>query len=320
MQANKTVTINGRTYDAVTGMPITKSAAKPTAKQKPVATARPVASRPSSTAASSVHSTQQRSQTLHRRAAKKPAVKRPEPGRHMDISRSHQISRFAQHPVTPPQKKENVKDKAPQVHPIARKALAKTTAPAKVAPLSSKQIKEAAISQALAKPTVKQKKEKKAAWWRSRRFLIVTAIFVVLIGGAFLTYISIPGISVSFAASQAGIAATYPEYKPDGYRLNQPVTFSDGEVVLNFASNSSSAGYTITQTRSSWDSSAVLDNVVKKDAGSDYTGTKENGLMIYSYTTGDTTNATWVNGGILYRIESNAPLSGEQIRHIASSL
>lgn len=319
MQANKTVTINGRTYDAVTGMPVTKPATKPVAKAKSVTAARPATARSASTAASSVHSTPQRSQTLHRRAAKKPAIKRPEAGRHMDIARSRQISRFAAHPVEATEKKkEGSKDRAPQTHPIARKALAKAAAPAKAAPLSSKQIKEAAISQALAKPSTKAVKEKKASRWRSRRFIIVTAIFVVLIGGAFLTYISIPSISVSFAASQAGIEATYPEYKPDGYHLKQPVTFSDGEVVLQFASNSGANGYTITQTRSSWDSSAVLDNIVKKEAGNDYTSTKESGLLIYTYSAGQKT--TWVNAGILYKIEGDAPLSGDQIRRIASSL
>ena len=98
--------------------------------------------------------------------------------------------------------------------------------------------------------------------------------------------------------------------------MSQPVTFSDGEVTLRFTSNSGPGEYTIVQSRSSWDSSAVLDNVVKKSAGDNYVTTQERGLTIYSYEN----NATWVNGGILYTIESDAPLSGEQIRHIATSL
>lgn len=321
MQANKTVIINGRTYDAVTGLPVQKAVDKVVkSKQPSPSTSRPAPTRSASTTAHSVHTSPQRSQTLHRRAAKKPtAAKRPEPGRHMDISRSRQIRHFASHPnTTNAQKAEEQIDRAPQTHPMVRKAIARTAVPPKSAPLTSKQMKEAAISKALAAPTVKPKKEKKAAWWRSRRFIIITAVFVVLIGGAFFVYVSIPSISVSFAASQAGIAAKYPEYKPDGYHLKQPVTFSEGEVVLQFASNSSSTGYTITQTRSSWDSSAVLDNVVKKDVGSDYTATQEKGLIIYSYDNGS--KSTWVNGGVLYRIDGDAPLSGEQIRRIATSL
>jgi hypothetical protein len=133
-----------------------------------------------------------------------------------------------------------------------------------------------------------------------------------------LTYVNIPSLSVGFASAQAGIKATYPEYRPDGYKLHQPVTYKDGEVTLEFKSTTTDKGYTIVQTRSSWDSSAVLDNVVRKATGDNYITTQERGLTIYSYN--ESSNAVWVNGGILYTITSTAPLSGEQIRHIATSL
>ena len=37
-----------------------------------------------------------------------------------------------------------------------------------------------------------------------------------------------PTLSVRVAASQAGIDASYPSYRPDGYALNGPVTYGDG--------------------------------------------------------------------------------------------
>jgi hypothetical protein len=314
MQANKTVTINGRVYDAVTGLPLeTKAAPKPSPKVSPVKSV--ADKRAARVEAASVHATPQRSQTLHRRAAKKPGLaKRPKPGQRMDISRSGRVARFAPHPVASEIKKEDsTPDVKPKTHPVAAKALVRT---AKPAVLSSKEIKNAAIDAAMAKPSPKPAKEKRFKFEWSRRFTIVTAFFVVLILGALLTYFNMPSLSVSFASSQAGINATYPEYRPDGYHLDQPVTFSDGEVTLKFSSNSANNGFVITQTRSSWDSSAVLDNVVKKATGDNYVTTQERGLTIYSY---DST-AVWVNGGLLYKIVSTAPLSGEQIRHIATSL
>jgi hypothetical protein len=310
MQANKTVTINGRVYDAVTGLPLeTKAAPKPVVKPSPTKTTKHVE-------AKAVHASPERSHTLHRRAAKKSTlVKRPKPGQRMDISRSSKVARFAPHPVAADIKKvAETPDIKPKTHPMVTRAMAKTSQPQPS--VTSKQVKEAAIAAALAKPTVKPAKQKRFKFEWSRRFTIVTAFFVVLILGALLTYFNMPSLSVGFASAQAGIKATYPEYRPDGYSLDQPVTFSDGEVTLKFASNSGSGDFTITQTRSSWDSSAVLDNVVKKANGDDYTTTQERGLTIYSY---DST-AVWVNGGILYKIVSNAPLSGEQIRHIATSL
>ena len=320
MQSNKTVTINGRLYDAVTGLPIDNSSKT---SEKPVSPA-VVKKRAAEVAAASVHKQPQRSQTLHRRAAKKqiPSVaKRPKAGQHMDIARSSKVSKFAPHPVAAAIKKEekSTPDVAPKAHPVAARAHAKIAKPVASAPApkTSKQIKEDAIAAALATPTKKETKTKKGFKFHwSRRFTIITAIFVVLIVGAYLTYVNIPSISVGFAASQAGISATYPQYKPDGYHLSQPVTYSDGTVTLKFKSNSDNSQYTIVQTRSSWDSSAVLTNIVQKAAGDNYVTTQESGLTIYSYGN----NATWVNGGILYTINSNAPLSGEQIRHIATSM
>lgn len=308
MQANKTVTINGRLYDAVTGLPI---------DTKPVAKTSLTAKRTIEVPATSIHSTPQRSQTLHRRAVKKGAMiaKRLKPGRHMDIARSGNVSRFAAHPKIEDKKTVSIPDVTASSHPLVSRALARNT-PKPSMTLSSKQVKNAAIKAALTKPSVTQPKRKRSFPVWSRRFTIITACFVVLIIGAAITYVNLPSLSVGFASAQAGIAATYPEYLPDGYRLHQPVTYKEGEVTLKFTSNSSNSSYTIVQTRSSWDSSAALDNVVRKAAGDNYVTTQEHGLTIYSYDN----NAVWVNGGILYTIASNAPLSGEQIRHIATSL
>ncbi|MBC7564787.1 DUF4367 domain-containing protein [Candidatus Saccharibacteria bacterium] len=317
MQANKTVEINGRLYDGVTGLPIDKST-KSTEKVVSPAT---VKKRAVEVAAQSIHAQPERSHTLHRRAAKKvyPTVaKRPKAGQRMDIVRSSKVARFAAHPVAVVVKKPvSTPDVAHKSHPLAARAHARMVKPIASAPVAktSKQVKDEAIAKALSSPIVKPAKTKRRLRW-SRRFTIFTAVFAVLIVGAYLTYVNIPSISVGFAASQAGFAATYPQYKPDGYRLSQPVTYSDGTVTLKFTSNTNTSGYSVVQSRSSWDSSAVLTNVVKKAAGDNYDTTQESGLTIYSYEK----NATWVNGGILYTIESNAPLSREQIRHIATSL
>jgi len=343
MQPTKTVTINGRDYDAVTGLPLDKA---PKNAPKPVSPAT-VKKRAAEVAAASVHAQPQKSKTLYRRVNKKPThhdvkpsakqtakpaakpaaapartttatvTKRSAGTRHMDIARSSSVSKFAPHPVAGAVKKEaETPDAAPKAHPVAARADARVSAPKAVTRHKTpKQIKDEAIAAAVAAPEKKAPKKKRGFHW-SRKFTIITAIFAVLIIGAYLTWANIPGISVGFAASRAGISATYPQYKPDGYRLKQPVTYSDGTVKLVFKSNSSDSEYSVTQTRSSWDSSAVLNNVVKKAAGDNYVTTQESGLTIYSYDD----MATWVNGGILYSIDSNAPLSGEQIRHIATSL
>lgn len=312
MQANKTVTINGRLYDAVTGLPVaTQKKAAPAVRR--------------AVAAPAVHATAQRSKTLNRRATKKPGViaKRPQTGTHMDIAKSSTVKKFAAHPAAatqPARRPVVMSDVAPKTHPMAQRAHQKTqavTRSASTAPKSAKEVKDHAITAALAtpsKPVVKKEAKKRFNW--SRRTTVIVSLVVFIFSAGLITYVALPGVSVAIASAQAGVKASYPTFVPDGYSLAQPVTFSDGEVVLKFTSNSGAGSYSIAQLNSSWDSSAVLENVVKKAAGDNYVINQERGLTIYAYDG----NAAWVNGGILYTITSSAPLSGDQIRRIATSL
>lgn len=341
MASPKTITVNGRKYDAVTGLLIAEAPKAPAEKPRSTAPKKPVPSE-------SIHTSTQRSKTLYRRAAKKPVasqkttkekpatpspavVKRPsQTGRHMDIARSNAVTKFAKHPVTA-KKPEITKsvDRPAVPHPAVKRALAKKqvkSVKADVAkPKTAKDVKDAAIKKALAAPKVTppkkqarkdrraEKKAKKSPWVRRLQVLGIVVAGLAVIG--FAVYHFIPNVSVQYAASRAGINATYPEFTPDGYSLKQPVKYSDGEVTITFKSNSNEGVYTVSQKRSSWDSSAVLDNIVKANT-ENYTTTKERGLTIYSFN--DT--SVWVNGGLLYTIKSDQQLSGDQIRRIATSL
>lgn len=343
MASPKTITINGRTYDALTGLPVNTPSPNTTPKVASASKVAPAAAakKPTApavprgqTAATAVHGSIQRSKALVRRAAKKPApsAKKPAPapraqGRHMDIAQSPRIRKFAPNPVIKPTApKKNMAaaasaDKPAVPHPTAQKALAKVHArklekQRAAQPQTAKQVKEAAIEKALAAPKTKAKKDDPRSKWK-KRFLAIAIILVVILGTLFLIYRFIPSVSVGIAASQAGISARYPDFVPDGYSFSQPVSYSDGEVSLTFKSNSNDTAYVITQKRSSWDSSAVLDSIVQPKVGDEYTTTKERGLTIFTYSR---SNAAWTNAGILYTISGDAPLSLEQIRHIATSL
>lgn len=140
------------------------------------------------------------------------------------------------------------------------------------------------------------------------------ALSLLLLAGYF-TYINLPNISVRVAANQAGVNASYPGYKPDGYRL-AGVNYDKGSVSLEFAANAGPHNFTITQQQTSWDSTAVKENYVKQNWGDDVVPYSERGLTIYAHKG----NAAWVNGGILYTITGDAPLSTSQVRSIATSL
>lgn len=181
---------------------------------------------------------------------------------------------------------------------------------------TAKELKNDAIAEALAREVADTKKHR--VKHRSNRFARITSIFsaglaIMLLGG-YLTYLSMPNISIKMAAVQSGINAKYPGYKPDGYALNGPIKFKSGEVSMKYAYADGSSEYTLTQQKSNWDSAAVKEYFTEKSKSP--TTTMVDGLTIYS----SGKNAVWVNGGILYQITGSANLSNEQIQKIATSL
>jgi hypothetical protein len=310
--SKQTVTIKGRIYDVHTGMPTDTATLH-----------RHVTPLPSH----AMHQTAQKSHTLNRHIVKKDGSIVPlhiQSKAHPDIARHPSVAKFAPHP-------SNVKPKtaqleaAPTPHPIAVKAnqqlqnmKAQKLSTAAPAPKPSQMIKNEAIQESLAKAPShgannKQVKQPK----RYPRILsIASASLALLLLGGYFTYLNMPSLSVRVAAAQAGVNASYPSYRPDGYSLNGPVAYSQGQVTMKFASNSGPQSFSVDQAKSNWDSSAVLDNYVKQKAGDNYITYDEHGLTIYTYGS----NAAWVNGGILYTINGDAPLSSDQIRQIATSM
>lgn len=245
-----------------------------------------------------------------------------------DIRRSSNIAHFAKATTaTKPPVKRPTTPETPDIAPTAnqleqtarqRQAIIKQQQTRSVLP--SQVIKQQAIQEATDKMLTRQQRKevkptKNLSLWRRLVSVGSTAIAVLLLG-AYFTYINMPALSTRIAASQAGINASYPNYQPSGYSLNGPVAYQQGSVIMKFAANGSNENFTLAQTRSEWDSSAVLENYIKPKSHDKYTTTAANGLTIYSYGT----HAAWVNAGILYTVDGNAELAPEQIQKIAASL
>ena len=322
MTTSDSITISGQQYDPVTGLPIKGELSS---SEKTESTEQPA--RAQHTPATHLHATPQRSVTLHRKSLKKPTHKivghRQTVRTMSDVHPG--VRRFAPHPAGAVTAKPTVASTsaptahvAPVVHPFVAKAHAQSEAKAQSLnssmPTASEK-KNEALSNAVAN-THKHKSHRQRIQPRQRVVAIFSATFAFVLLGGYFTYLNMPVISVRVAAAQAGIEAGYPNYRPDGYSLTGPVTFSDSRVSMNFKSNGGTQAFAINQSKSAWDNEAVLDNYVIPRAGSNYIPYAERGLTIYTFDD----NAAWVNGGILYTIDGNAPLSSEQIRRIATSL
>ena len=248
-------------------------------------------------------------------------------GKSMDFARSKSISHFAprhlekQDSAKPHHNPKDHSDIGPTKHPLAKRveeirALKNKSLSTHEAPKSFDQTKNLVISAAIEKMPPKRQAHKQNIFKKYKKFFNVTTISLstlVIIGCLILFYL--PTVSLHIAGARANIDASYPEYHPDGYKFKGPVSFKSGQVSITFTANTGNTKFTINQTKSSWDSSAVRD-MVNIDSKGEFIATEEKGLTVYTYSG----NAAWVNGGILFTINGDAPLSGDQIRRIAVSL
>lgn len=353
MKSRNYVVINNRAYDPVTGLPINNHIFSESVKDE-VVEKKQVEAR--GIATPKVHMAAQRSQTLSRRYIKSPlpafapaeAKEAALPNfspmniQQVTIKKSEAIQKI---PSTPIEVKRHTSPARPaEAHPVARRAatqsidisaprrqraaaqqkasLRSTDAP--VQQLKEQKslkpahvLKNEAIFEAMNKEVADKKqrrtKNRKTNRWARFVTLATSSLAIVMLAG-YLTYLNMPNLSIRMAAVQSGVNAKYPGYRPDGYALRGPISFRDGEVSMQFAYANSDRNFTIKQEASNWDSAAVKEFVSSQYSSA--TTTTANGLTIYTYEN----NAAWVNGGILYTIEGNAPLSSYQVQRIATSM
>ena len=322
--SEKTVEINGTIYDKHTGMPIRRTEAAPPSQRSH---------------AGALHRKTQRSSTLNRTYVHRsiPVAQRQEAqtkpataatriqvtsGNH---ERSPMIQKYAKHP-TPPQKKASQDViAAPAVHPMVQHVQAAQAAkqPVQRTHKPSDIIKAEAIQSALDSAPKKQRsprREKTNVRSKKQRFnralsFASSGVALLMIAGYF-TYMNMPNLSVRVAAVQAGVNASYPNYRPSGYSLAGPVAYDDGKVAMTFDGNGTAHNFTLTQVKSGWDSTAVLENYVAPNAGEEYTTTTGGGLTVYSWDG----HAAWINNGVLYTVEGDAPLTADQFQRMAASM
>ncbi|MBI3624062.1 hypothetical protein HY218_00335 [Candidatus Saccharibacteria bacterium] len=146
-----------------------------------------------------------------------------------------------------------------------------------------------------------------------RRLNASLAVLTLLLLGGFIAYQNGSAIAIRMAAAKAGIAVTVPAYTPAGFSLQTHVAKA-GQITLGYASRSDSRTFQVTQTVSAWDNNTLLENFVAANA---YQTTSSKGRKIYLYN-GD--NATWVDNGIWYKVESHANLSSDQLQHLIDSI
>lgn len=331
------VVINGRAYNTVTGMVMKDVDVQTIVAKKEQAVSK------RGTSVARLHSVHiQKSTTLNRRHVKQPqrvplAAKVEKP--RVAVEQHVAVKKFATPPPAVKAPQRIAINRPAEAHPVVRRAQQRplsvdnrlrkdrrppiavnipATTPQKIenpTPKTAKELKNEAIEKALSNEITNNKKAHRQKKRSGLRWLNTFSVgFAVMLLGGYLTYLSMPNISIKMAAVQSGIDAKYPGYKPDGYALNGPIKFKSGEVSMRYAYADGSSAYTITQQKSNWNSSAVKEFFSEKHKSPNTT--MIDGLTVYS----GGREAAWVNGGILYQISGDANLSSDQIQKIAASL
>jgi hypothetical protein len=152
--------------------------------------------------------------------------------------------------------------------------------------------------------------------FRNRAANITALSFAGLLLVGFFAFQNAPNIEMRVAAARSGVSAHMPGYKPAGFTASTGVKAEPGKVAVVFRSNTDDKKYTVTQQASNWSSDSLLSNHVlaTKQQFQTY---QDAGKTVFIY---DNSNATWVNGGIWYRVDGNASLTSDQLLRIANSL
>lgn len=145
-------------------------------------------------------------------------------------------------------------------------------------------------------------------------YAFVSLSIVAIVGiGAFHF---MPMAQVKLAGNRAGFSPGLPTYSPSGFGLASPIKSNYGEITLSYKSRTDDKSFKITQSPSQWNSQALVNNFLVS-SHPNYQTVRGSGQTIYTY---DNSDATWVDGGIWYRVEGNANLSTDQLLSIANGL
>lgn len=137
---------------------------------------------------------------------------------------------------------------------------------------------------------------------------------LVLIAG-FVVYQSMPGLSLNIASKRAGFSAMLPKYTPGGFKLEGPVEYGQGRVVLSFSSNTDDRVYEIEQKPSLLTNDELKEQIADQTSGK-FQAFNEGGQAIFI----SADQATWTKDGVVFSLKGDSGLSSSQIASIASSL
>lgn len=316
MNQKNTLKINNSVYDATTGQLISGPKIEKTVVQAKIRQAREAARH------AAAHK-RQRSKTLMRSAVKKPdhtkssslnkslpivkegGVEKKLSAHSIHESRLESAKKSTRHPavskfaaVPTNQKQSNVSPK-------------QTVQRLKNQPKTTEDLLMHAIARANSHENSYESTDQKSFKQLSSKVGLVIAGVVVI---AILAISLIPHAELKLASNKAGFNISKPSYRPAGFSL-QKIDANTGSAVLAYKSNSDDRKFVINEKISNWNNETLNGVLAATTDSSQIVTPKGKNLFI-----NDQGNATWINNGVQYELNSNGTLSNKQIMQIVDSL
>ncbi len=236
--------------------------------------------------------------------------------RHNEVRR-HALDRAALAPRTTAVERQAAAPAKPAVRPVHADASAQTLRQPQAPVAHSTDIFEQALARAnmhVEKPSAKRHARHRPRTTTSRALSFGAASLAIALLVGFFAWQQKANLSMHYAASKAGISAHMPSFTPDGFAAGD-LSYSTGKVAVSFSNNSGET-FSILQKKTSWDSNALRDTFVASKART-YQTIDAAGRTIYMYGNND---ATWVDNGVWYQVDTQGSLSTNQLVQLALSM
>jgi hypothetical protein len=197
-------------------------------------------------------------------------------------------------------------------------ASAQAASPRHASHTNATDIFEQALARAnshIEKPVARRHTKHRRAFFGARSLSVGAAGLAVVLLVGFFAWQQRANLTMRYAATKSGVAASLPGYRPAGFSAGK-FSYSPGLVAVNFQNSASGDSFALIEKSSTWDSQALLDSFVATRSRT-YQTIDAAGRTIYTY---GNNNATWVDNGVWYQVNSQGSLSTNQLVQLALSM
>jgi len=145
---------------------------------------------------------------------------------------------------------------------------------------------------------------------KSKTSLIGLGVLII----AILAVSLVPHAELKIASNKAGFNIAKPSYRPAGFSL-QKIDSGAGTASLVYKSNSDDRKFTVTEKVSNWNVETLSGVLAASTDSNQIVTPKGKNVFIDS-----SKNATWIDNGVQYEINTKGVLSNRQITQIVDSL